>query len=65
MELYILYRRVAESLDEVGIKVYKSWIGPYATTQEMAGFALSLCRVDDELKALWDAPANGVSLKQI
>jgi len=65
MELFILYRRVAEKLDEAGIKVYKSWIGPYATTQEMAGFALSLCRVDDELKALWDAPANGVHLKQI
>ena len=65
MELFILYRRVAEKLDEAGIKVYKSWIGPYATTQEMAGFALSLCRVDDELKTLWDAPANGVHLKQI
>jgi phosphoenolpyruvate---glycerone phosphotransferase subunit DhaK len=65
MELFILYRRVAEKLDEAGISVYKSWIGPYATTQEMAGFALSLCRVDDELKTLWDAPANGVHLKQI
>ena len=65
MELFILYRRVAEKLDESGINVYKSWIGPYATTQEMAGFALSLCRVDDELKALWDAPANGAYLKQL
>lgn len=65
MELFILYRRVAEKLEDAGIKVYKSWIGPYATTQEMAGFALSLCRVDEELKALWDAPANGVHVKQI
>ncbi|GAB5491977.1 MAG: dihydroxyacetone kinase subunit DhaK [Phototrophicaceae bacterium] len=64
MELFILYNRVAENLKDVGITVYKSWIGPYATTQEMAGFALSLCRVDDELKALWDAPANGAYLKQ-
>lgn len=65
MELFILYHRVAERLAEAGINVYKSWIGPYATTQEMAGFALSLCRVDDELKALWDAPANGAYLKQL
>ena len=64
MELFILYNRVAENLKDAGIKVYKSWIGPYATTQEMAGFAISLCRVDDELKALWDAPANGAYLKQ-
>lgn len=65
MELFILYNRVAEKLDEAGILVYKSWIGPYATTQEMAGFALSLCRVDEELKGLWDAPANGAYLKQL
>ena len=65
MELFILYQRVAEKLAEAGIRVYKSWIGPYATTQEMAGFALSLCRVDDELKALWDAPANGAYMKQL
>ena len=63
MELFILYRRVAQLLDEAGIQVYKVWIGPYATTQEMAGFALSLCRVDDELKALWDAPAIGANVR--
>ncbi|MEM6282354.1 MAG: dihydroxyacetone kinase subunit DhaK [Chloroflexota bacterium] len=63
MELFILYNRVAQILADNSINVYKSWIGPYATTQEMAGFALSLCRVDDELKALWDAPANGAYLK--
>ena len=64
MELFILYRRVAERLAEAGINVYRSWIGPYATTQEMAGFALSLCRVDEELKALWDAPARGAYMQQ-
>jgi dihydroxyacetone kinase-like protein len=65
MELYILHRRVAQQLGKVGIGLYKSWIGPYATTQEMAGFALSLCRIDDELKRLWDAPANGASVKWV
>ena len=65
MELFILYRRAAQMLAEAGIKVYKSWIGPYATTQEMAGFALSLCRVDEEMKTLWDAPANGAYMKQV
>ena len=65
MELFILYRRVAEKLAEADIRVYKSWVGAYATTQEMAGFAVSLCRVDEELKSLWDAPANGAYLKQL
>ncbi len=64
MELFILYRRVAITLREAGIRVYRSWIGPYATTLETAGFAIALCRVDDQLKALWDAPANGAYMKQ-
>lgn len=63
MELFILFRRVGQRLQEAGIAIYKSYIGPYATTQEMAGFALSLCRVDDELKALWDAPAIGANVR--
>lgn len=65
MELFILYRRVAERLNAAGVRVYKSWIGAYATTQETAGFALSLCRVDEQLKRLWDAPANGAYLKVV
>jgi dihydroxyacetone kinase-like protein len=65
MELFILYRRVAERLNAEGIRVYKSWLGAYATTQEMAGFAISLCRVDEQLKQLWDAPANGAYLKMV
>ncbi len=65
MELFVLYRRAAAKLAEADIKVYKSWIGAYATTQEMAGFALSLCRVDEQMKALWDAPANGAYMKQL
>jgi len=65
MELFTLYRRVAIKLREAGIHVYKSWIGPYATTLETAGFAISLCRVDEQLKALWDAPANGAYMKQL
>ena len=63
MELSILYRRVAQILEDANVRVYRSWLGTYATTQEMAGFGLSLCRVDKELKALYDAPANGAFLK--
>ncbi len=65
MEQFILYRRAAERLDAAGVRVYRSWIGAYATTQETAGFALSLCRVDEQLKRLWDAPANGAYLKMV
>ncbi|MBI5291343.1 MAG: dihydroxyacetone kinase subunit DhaK [Chloroflexi bacterium] len=65
MELSILYRRATQLLAETGIKIYRSWLGAYATTQEMAGFGLSLCRVDEQLKALYDAPANGAWFKSV
>ena len=65
MELSILHRRVAHRLAEAGIKIHRSWLGSYATTQEMAGFGLSLCRVDDQLKALYDAPANGAWFQSV
>ena len=65
MELSILYRRVAQRLSEAEINVHRSWLGSYATTQEMAGFGLSLCRVDTQLKSLYDAPANGAHLTMV
>ncbi|MBL8134086.1 MAG: dihydroxyacetone kinase subunit DhaK [Anaerolineae bacterium] len=65
MELYILHRTVAQRLSESDIRLAGSWIGAYATTQEMAGFALSLCRADERLKGLWAAPANGAFLKGV
>lgn len=63
MELFILNRRVAQVLQERGISVYGTYIGSYATTQEMAGFALSLCKIDQMMAALWDAPARGAGFQ--
>ena len=58
MELYIINNRVADVLAGKGIKVYKTMVGNYMTSLEMAGFSVSLLRLDDELKALLDAPAD-------
>lgn len=63
MELYIINNRVADVLAEKGIKVYKTMVGNYMTSLEMAGFSISLLRLDDELKALLDAPADTPALK--
>ncbi len=65
MEMFILYRRLAQVLERANINVYKTWLGRYATTQEMAGFTISLCKLDDQLKALWDAPAIGANLRLV
>jgi dihydroxyacetone kinase-like protein len=63
MELFILYRRVVERLNAAGISIYDCYLGAYATTQEMAGFALSLCKIDATMAALWDAPAKGAGFR--
>ena len=63
MELYIINNRVSDVLAQKGIKVYKTLVGNYMTSLEMAGFSVSLLRLDDELKALLDAPADTPALK--
>jgi dihydroxyacetone kinase-like protein len=63
MERYIINNRVADVLAGKGIKVYKTFVGNYMTSLEMAGFSVSLLRLDDELKALLDAPADTPALK--
>jgi dihydroxyacetone kinase-like protein len=58
MELLIVHRAVANVLGERRVGAYKPLVGEYITTQEMAGFSISLCRCDAEMKRLWDAPAS-------
>jgi dihydroxyacetone kinase-like protein len=63
-ELYIIYNKAHDILDARGIKPYRSYIGEYATSMEMAGASLSLLRLNDEFKALLDAPAFSPFLPQ-
>jgi len=58
MEMFILYDRLDKILGENNITPYKPLIGNYVTTQEMAGFSLSLCKATQEVKRLWDVKAN-------
>lgn len=57
-ELYIMYRRLHARLTDMGVSVHRPYLGEFATSLEMAGASISLLRVDDELAALMDAPAN-------
>lgn len=57
-ELYILNNSVREQLLARGIKVYRSWTGEYATSMEMAGASISICKVDEELKGYFDYPVD-------
>ena len=56
-ELYIAYRKVAAILADRGIRVFKPYVGEFATSLEMTGFSISVLKLDDELKALLRAAA--------
>jgi len=56
-ELYIMYRKAAELLEAGGLSLHRPYVGRFATSMEMAGASITLLRLDDELKALLDAPA--------
>ncbi len=57
-ELLIVNRRVRHILAREGITVHRTLIGSWLTSQEMAGFSISLMRLDDELKHYLDLPSS-------
>ena len=63
-ELYIIYNKSYDILQNHGLKIYRSYIGEYATSMEMAGASLSLLKLNDEFKTLLDAPAFSPFLPQ-
>jgi dihydroxyacetone kinase-like protein len=64
-ELFIANLRVNEILTEKKIKIYKTLVGNYMTSLDMAGFSVTLLKLDDELKAFLDAPADTPAYKEV
>jgi dihydroxyacetone kinase-like protein len=58
MELFIVFRRIHQVLKNKKIKIARSLIGEYITTQEQAGFQLLIARMDREMLRLWDSPSD-------
>jgi dihydroxyacetone kinase-like protein len=65
MELLITTRRLFQLLDERQITVHHTVVGPYVTCQEMAGFSFTLMRLDDELRRLYDMPAESLGFTRV
>jgi dihydroxyacetone kinase len=57
-ELYIMFRKVSEILKAKNVSVYRTYVGEFATSLEMAGASISVMRVDDELKQFIDHPVH-------
>lgn len=63
MELYLLNNSVSDILAQKGIKVYKTFVGNYMTSIDMAGASLTLLKLDGQLKELLDAPSDTAAFK--
>jgi dihydroxyacetone kinase-like protein len=57
-ELYILFRRVSQLMEERGVKTKYVWVGEFATSMEMAGASVSILHLDAELDPLIASAAN-------
>ena len=64
MELYIAQRRLLDCLATRGVTVHRSYVGNLYTALEMAGFSIALLGLDDERRALIDAPAEAAHFSQ-
>ena len=62
MELLIINRAARKILNDYGMNVHKTLIGSYCTSQEMAGFSISLLKLDLELERLFDIPVSSFAL---
>jgi dihydroxyacetone kinase-like protein len=57
-ELYLLYGYAHEQVEKRGMKIKRNYVGNYCTSLEMAGYSLTLLKLDPELESLLAAPAD-------
>ena len=65
MELLIMNRRVQQILDARGHRGARHHASAsFCTCQEMAGFSITLMRLDDELKRYYDMSADSLAFRR-
>jgi phosphoenolpyruvate---glycerone phosphotransferase subunit DhaK len=63
-ELFIIARKVSEILNKYKIKKIITYVGEYFTSLEMAGFSITLTKLDNNLEKLLLAKADSPLFKQ-
>lgn len=65
MELLIVNRKVRQVLRDEGIAVYDTVMGSFCTCQEMAGFSITMMKLDEEIKRYYDMPADSFGFRKV
>jgi dihydroxyacetone kinase-like protein len=63
IELYVMYGEIAKLLEKACVPVQRSLVGSYITSLDMSGCSLTLLKLDDEMRRLWDAPVRTPALR--
>ncbi len=63
-ELFVLFGHVAAHLAAAGVEIADAECGELVTSLDMAGLSLSLFWTDEELDALWSAPADAPAFRK-
>jgi len=63
-ELFVLYRKVFEILDQAGVEVIEPEVGELVTSFDMAGVSLTLCWLDSQLEQSWKAPDSAPAFRK-
>ena len=58
MELLIIYKDIEEYLSKYNINSFKPLVNEYITTQDSAGFSISLLKSNDIMRELWEEPCS-------
>ncbi|MBS6042884.1 MAG: dihydroxyacetone kinase subunit DhaK [Clostridium baratii] len=62
-ELYLFNNSVTRELAKRNIKIYKTFVGNYMTSIDMAGASISIMKLDDQLKKLLTMPCDTPAFK--
>ncbi|MEU6643175.1 dihydroxyacetone kinase family protein [Saccharomonospora sp. NPDC046836] len=63
-ELFVLWNEVLPRLESAGVDVVEPEVGEFITSLDMAGLSLTVAWLDDELEALWAAPAHSPAYRK-
>lgn len=64
-ELYVIAHDAHVYLKDKGISTYKTYVGNYMTSIDMAGFSLSVIKLDETSKKYLDAPADAIAWREV
>ncbi len=62
-ELYLFNNSVSKEIENYGVKIYKTMVGNYMTSIDMAGASITMLKLDAETRELLDAPVDTPAIK--